>query len=349
MASKNDTKFNKTDQVKHRGKPLGGAPEVQIPPLNAEPIEGGGTMQDQAEALRDPTNPLSPYYDPRAAEAQAQPQMDPQALRAARQAGQQAGQRAGGPFGGVLPPEAQKDPRFRQGIGSAYAANQPDLRQPQPGQPPLSEETRGGLEAITRFQQQAEETQRKQVEVTEDQIKQADEEKTKQVFKDMGIDDPDAFFAGMRSEVDRLQDPDVKAAIEERCKPLDLVQLLEEGEARQDVPIVQGKFIVTFRTVSGEEDLGIKRMLFGVSGGDQYVYDLLSIYQLAAGLYAINNRKLPTHLNDDRTFSKELFLEKFAMIRKYPMPMIASMSVNFGWFDRRTRALFVDVEGLKNG
>ncbi len=54
--------------IKSRGKPLGGAPPVKVPPLNAEPIFGPDgeplTMAQQAEVLRDPRNPLSPNYDP---------------------------------------------------------------------------------------------------------------------------------------------------------------------------------------------------------------------------------------------------------------------------------------------
>jgi hypothetical protein len=343
------SKFNKgLDAVKGRGRPLGGAPEVSIPPLNADPIEGGGSMHEQAAALRDPANPLSPNYNPQAAQQeQHHHQMDPQALRAGRTVGQTAGA-----LGQMLTPEQQQDPRFRPGIGSAYAANQPQLQQPPPGQPgSLSEETKGGLDAIARFQEKAELTQQQETEAkTEDQIKASDEELSKKFMKDnLGIENPEEFFAKYNEEMDQLQDPALKKAIEDRCIPLDLVQLLEEGEARQDVPIVPGKFIVTFRTISGEEDLEIKRLLFGVQSSDQYAYDLLSMYQLTAGLFSINNRKIPTHLNDDRGFDKEKFNSKFRLLRKYPMAMLASMSVNFGWFDRRTRALFVDVEGLKNG
>lgn len=340
-------KFNKgqLDGVKNRGRPLGGAPEVAIPPLNADPIDGGGSMQDQAAALRDPTNPLSPSYDPQVVAQEQQSQMDPQALRAGH-TGQQ------GAFDRILPPDAQKDPRFRQGIGSAYAANQPQLQQPLPAQPGnLSDETKGGLDAIARFQERAEQAQQEETAgTTEEQIRANDEELSKKFMKDnLGIENPEEFFTKYNEEMDQLQDPVLKKAIEARCATLDLVQLLEEGEARQDVPIVPGKFVVTFRTISGEEDLEIKRLLFGVQSSDQYAYDLLSMYQLAAGLFSINGRKIPTHLNDDRGFDKDKFISKFRLLRKYPMAMLASMSVNFGWFDRRTRALFVDVEGLKNG
>ena len=89
--------------------------------------------------------------------------------------------------------------------------------------------------------------------------------------------------------------------------------------------------------------------MYGVEGGDQYVYDMLSMSQLAAGLYAINNRPLPDHLDDKRNFNRELFDKKFKIVKSYPLAMLASLSINFTWFDQRTRKLFVDIEPLKNG
>ena len=57
MSEKNKIHFNKTpeevlrdrkqrqsDKLKLPRVPLGGAPPVRIPPLNSEPIEKGGTM-----------------------------------------------------------------------------------------------------------------------------------------------------------------------------------------------------------------------------------------------------------------------------------------------------------------
>lgn len=117
MSQKRNVQFNKTPEqvlrerrqqerrgavtsAKRERAPLGGAPEVKIPPLNAQPMDGGGSMEDQAEALRDPTNPLSPVYNPQLAQMAA--------IQAAKQDGQ-------APFS-VLPPRASEDP------GSAQAS-----------------------------------------------------------------------------------------------------------------------------------------------------------------------------------------------------------------------------------
>jgi len=343
-------------QIKGRGKPLGGAPPVHIPPLDAKPMmDADGnpmTMHSQAEALRDPTSPLSPLYDPKLALAVgSQRQMDPYALRGDRNA-QPATQP--GPFGGILPPEAVRDPRFVQGVGSMYAANQPALRNrgsQQERKMTLSEETLAGLDAIRRFQEDATKAQ--------DGVVKKEEEKDKASIQETSPtppfkDQPDlsGLLEQIRSEQERMGEDRIdklRKEIEARCEPLSVERLIEEGEARQEVPIVRDKLVVTYRTLSGEEDLAIKRELYGVQGGDNYLIDLLGMMQMTAGIYAINRRPLPFHLDDRRRWNKDLFYAKLDIVKAYPIQMLAIIGLNFTWFDQRTRELFIDLEPLKNG
>ncbi|MFW9801112.1 MAG: hypothetical protein ACFFFC_00545 [Candidatus Thorarchaeota archaeon] len=341
------------DAVKNRGRPIGGASEVSIPPLDADPIEGQGpmTMQEQAQALRDPTNPISPNYSPQERlNSAGGAQMNPHALRTAQQravsaAGQTVGARKGsqGPFGGFVPPESYGDPNFRPGVGSAYAVNQPSLRQKD--QSGLSEETINGLEALRDFNNRANEEQSKQLKKEEKRF----EEEAKKFDDEFGAFSSPNFLNAYKQEVNELADSELKQAIEARLKPLDLEQLILYGEARQDVPIVPNVFIPTFRTVTGEENLEIERRLFGSDEPDIYIFDKLALMQLTAGLYAINNNVLPDHLDKKRLFSIDLFTEKFRKVVKLPLAMLASLGINFTWFDQRTRRLFIDKTPLKNG
>lgn len=318
-------------------------------------------MHQQAEALQDPTNPNSPMYDPRLAELADQQaigelrhtSMDPNPQPRAQT------RRSAGPFGGIggptLPPEAQKDPRFVGGVGSAYADNQPHPafrgQQARSGRKALSEETVEGLEALKKFQGAA---QKEQEDQSGDATKKDQEERIEgdspEALKDLlGTDNPEEFFAQFRQQMDQLATPELRESIESRCEEMSLEQMLEEGEIRQEVPIVRNKFMPTFRTLSGEESLSIKRHMFGVAGGDVYINELLSVYQLTAGLFAVNGSPLPTHLDDKKRFSKDLFLAKFKRVSSFPQSMLASLSINFMWFDQRSRKLFVDLDELKNG
>lgn len=229
-----------------------------------------------------------------------------------------------------------------------YAGNQPGL-QSKPGQRRgegiLSEQTVEGLDAITKFQGEAEEAQKQ---VAEEDIEKVTEvTHRKQVTDDLGLDE--SFFDNIKAQQNELDTTELREATEERCEPLNVVQLIEDGEIRQDVPIITDKFVVTYRTISGEEDLALKRELFSEKGPDVYVYDRLNMMLLAAGLYAVNAAPLPSHLNARGRFDKDLFLHKFKSVIAYPIQMLASMGINYNWFDARTRKLFVDLGPLKNG
>jgi len=347
--------------IKGRGKPLGGAPPVKIPPLNAEPITGPNgeplTMEQQAEVLRDPRSPLSPHYDPTLAETAAKVEqeqsqaMDPHVLREARQGGREMPKQGKGPFGGTLPPEAAQDPNFRPGVGSMYAQNQPGLKpgqgpQGKPGAPQLSQETVEGLEALKKFNTEAQAAQESQAE--ESAKEHVEKDQHERLADDLGLDDD--FMKEMRERRQDLDTTELKEAIEARCDEMTIDQLIEEGELRQTVPIVREKFVVVFRTISGEEDLAIKRELYVERNApDIYLFDKLNMMQLCAGIFSINGKPLTDHLNDKRRFDKEQFKLKFNQVNGMPLPMLASLSINYTWFDRRARKLFVDLDELKNG
>jgi len=331
------TRFNKLGRVKGRDKQIPGD-DVKIPPLDARPMTDTDgrplTMSEQAEALRDPRNPLSPFYNPNS----AGPQMDPRKLR------QQKEEAPRPPMGEMLPKEALNDPRFMHGVGSMYAANQPHLKQKRG----LSPETVEGLKALEEFNAKAVETQESNVKDSIDKkVENEERENLDKLAKDLGID-PE-FFDELRKERDSLDTPELKEATEGRLEPLDIIQMIEEGEIRQAVPVVVGKFVPVFRSPSLEENLEIKRLMSNHKGSDVYMTEVLTSFQLTITLYAINDQPLPSHLNKDGGFDEDKFYKKFQKICKYPVQMVASLAINSSWFDRRCRKLFYDLGPIKNG
>ena len=123
----------------------------------------------------------------------------------------------------------------------------------------MSEETVEGLEALQRFQQQAEDAQNQ--ETKKAAAEKPDLSVEEELAAELGIDNIEAFLESFKKARDELDNPELRKQIEERIKPLDIVEMIEEGEARQDVPIVRGKFVVTFRTVTGDEDLKVIHLL----------------------------------------------------------------------------------------
>lgn len=329
--------------LKQARQPLGGAPPVQIPPLDAEPMEHfKGTMQDQAAALRDPTNPLSPIYEPQLA-------------------------MMGHPLA-PLPPEAAKQPGFRPGVGSMYASNQPAIPRvpaktavpPKPGEPyrpSLSRETEESLRALSEFQSKAQHTQEASVDETKKDEKKIDEEASKleKAAKD-GAPEKD-FLNELKGLLDNpqqwnaLNNPARRKEIEARCQPMDITDIILHGEVRQEVPIRTGPkpLVVVYRSVSADEDLAVKRMMFGETGGDRYLIDKFSIMQLTLGIVSINGESLPTHLTEERKFDEKNFNNKYQKLLRFPIQFIADLGVQYQWFDERVRDLFVGTtEAVKN-
>lgn len=286
------------DRVK-KDRPVGGVPPVKIPPLDAAPLERGGSMASQARTLADPASPLSPSYDPSAA----------------------------------LPPPRQ----FRVRPPSADKPAQEDGTY----RPQLSPETVEGLRAIEEARREQEEVQRQAAEAERqavpDPAKSGDE----------AIEELRTLFAD-DSQWSLLNNPARKKAIEARLAPLDIMDLVVHGELHQEVPIVPGKLTVLLRSVTGAEDLAVKQLMSTESGSDRYLTDKFSLMGLTLGLVAINGAMLPAH-TENGEFKKELFEQKFKVVLRYPMTMLAEIGLQFFWFDKRVQALLADeVTALKN-
>lgn len=365
MADKKPVQFNKsTDEVlrdrrqreaqeqmnrmKQQRQPLGGAPPVKVPPLNAEPLKSGGSMAEQAEILRDPTSPLSPTYNPELA-LMAQQGGPPGAPRMAP--GGKV-QQVRGPFAPVEE-DAPQQPGFRPGIGSMYQANQPALKAGDGFKPRISEETRQTMQTLAEFHAAAERqqhmAQEKAADPQRDEREKAAESLEKQIDKDADLfkelqdvlDDP--------AQWNLLNNPKRRKEIEGRLRAMDITDVILHGEVRQTVPIVPDKLEITYRSVSAEEDLAVKQMMFGESGGDRYLMDKYTIMQLTLAIVSINGEELPTHLNDKKKFDEKRFLDKLGKVTRFPVQLIADLGIQYLWFDERVRRLFLGgTDELKN-
>jgi hypothetical protein len=169
------------------------------------------------------------------------------------------------------------------------------------------------------------------------------------------VDGMDEFeFDSFRQSMmkDLLNNPGQRKLIEERLQPMDVGDLITQGFVLQKVPIIPGKFEVTFRSVDGETDLAIKRLIMedskSLEVSERYYLDKFSLMSMAALLYAINKKVFPDHLNAQGEFDDKLFRAKFRVVVKQPFHMLASIGVNAMWFEERVRKLFV-MEKVGNG
>jgi hypothetical protein len=288
--------------------------------------------------------------------------------------------------GDILPDEATKDPAYKEGGGARYAANQPHLAQkygvirggrripPQqlatPGAKGLSEKTLDDMKTIeelqkTRGKAEADNSAEHAAatgpagaagrlgnspeEGPQTRPRMSNDEKVERL-KRMDDFDFNAFREAMMKDI--LNNDDQRKIIEARCKPMDITDLIVQGFVTQRVPVIPDKFELEFQSMRGDEDLAIKRLIMienkGVEVAERYLLDKFSIMGVTIGLAAVGNNPLPTHLDNDGRFNEDAFWEKYEIVSRFPFHMLASIGVNYYWFDIRVRSLFV-ADSLGNG
>jgi hypothetical protein len=237
----------------------------------------------------------------------------------------------------------ESEGRFVPGVGSGFAANQPGLRAEEPAptiaNPPrpeggLRQETLDGLAAVAEANRTA-----PPPEVTEEVL-------DKEVSK---IEDDEFDYGEFGRRVrSLLLNKERRLAIEKRIVDLlDIEQLLVHQELRQEVPIIPGKFSPTFRSISGHEDLWAKRMINTETGSETYIMDKFAMMNLCLGLHSLNRRPLLAHLDKDGLVDDKLFSSKFNQMLRYPLIVLADLSVNYTWFGKRLERLLV-VDDIKS-
>lgn len=358
--------------------PVAGGPAPQIPHLAGAPQHDGMTMAQHAAAERGQPVP---------GQVQPQPQggfVEPAVV------GQN--QIPPGPAQlGILPTdelpkEASQDPEFISGTGSMFAASQPKLAmkygvirrgrhvppqqlqgQQQPTQ--LRPETLNDLQELAALQKRQEQ-QAVGADASEPtEMGEAsgtvgttpvgagapalsEEEKGELKEALSNLDDFD-FDRWRQSQVrDILNNEEQRQIIEARLQPMSVEDLVVQGYCIQKVPIIPGRFWVEFKTLEGETDLALKRLIMedsaSVEVSERYYYDKFGLMSVTAVVHKINDRPYGDFVDAEGNFDDELFRKKFKKILKLPAPMLSSLGVNAFWFDMRVRQLFV-AEKLGNG
>lgn len=347
--------------------PVAGGEGPAIPRLDRPPAQEGLTMEQLAHLERGPQAPADGFVEPPSAGRTPELRIMPM---------------------DVLPNAAKDDPEFREGNGAMFAANQKHLAlkygvirngKPIPpqqlvgtGDRQLRPETLQDIRKIQELQAQ-QNSQRMpdgspSTEVSDagraaatvgnvpgdnddKPLTDSEKQELEKAITRMDEFQFDAWRQAMMKDI--LNNPEQKEIIEERLEPMDVGDLVTTGFLVQKVPIVPGKFEVSFMTQDGETDLALKRLIMEDTQSlgeitERYYLDRFAFMAVAAAIYAINGKPLPDHRDDKGNFDPDKFRHKFNIVLKYPIHMLASIGVNVTWFEARVRALF-RAEKLGNG
>lgn len=341
--------------------PVAGGPTPPIPHLD-QPHQDGATMAQQATAQRRASTPGS-IIEPE------QPSGKPNIL----------------PMD-LLPPEAMKDPSFMHGAGSMYAASQPELarkygvvrnskhlspqalmaRPTAPGMPGKGQISPGTIDDLKKLEELREKSLKAETGELAAEQQAADSAAGAAVNIGGGnptgtgggggggkqLDEFDLDTLHQMMVKDLINNPEQRKIVEERCKPMSLADLVVEGFISQVVPVVPGTFEPEFTSLTGDDDLNLKRLILeeakSLKVDDRYLLDKYALMGLACSVKAINGKPFGDYRDKDGDFHEESFLKKFKKIIRLPLPMLATMGTHYFWFDIRVRKLFV-AEKVKNG
>jgi hypothetical protein len=229
------------------------------------------------------------------------------------------------------------------GVGAAYPANQPrGSFSPQPQQAPTQTviTSQDGNPVNPPRQDRALRPE------TVEQV-QAVVEANKDETVGIPAEDEEYFTALGSQTKDIFRNKERRKAIEAKIEDeLNFEDLLYQQELRQRVPI-RRNFVPQYRTPSGAEDLFVKRLLGKEEGSPTYIMDRFALMSLCCGLFAINGKPLPDHLDENKNPKEELFNKKIEVLLKYPLILLADISANFQWFEERVQKL-LSLEQVKN-
>ena len=299
------------DAVKNKGKPLGGAP----------PIPEGKLSQ------------LLPMPEMRFGETEEPPSN--------------------------LPRQVQ-EPTMIPGVGSAYAVNQAlargEIDRPVSlgearnlglggqARPPISDET---MELMKKMSAANKENAPEKKETPAEKLEKVE----KEIVEDnkspiqFDLEALDAFRRDLYSDKRRKE-------IEDKLPPLEIDDLIMKGEVTQEVSIVSGKLKYMLRTFSQTEHIWCLQYVYNFPGSTRYVEELLNTFKVVCAVVAVNGKPLPDHRKNigqrNEEVDKELFERKLAIIRGWPVQLLADIGVQCNWFNDRVTALFT-ASSLKNG
>jgi hypothetical protein len=382
---------NAPTAIPRYSEPVAGGPDLPIPHLGSDATDG--TMADQARRQRGLPQPSN---IPDISSVIAAMGGEPALTRggAGIVAGDAHQQAAPQPHAlspslppnlrrdDMLPEQATKDPDFRSGPGSMFAANQPAMAfkygvmrnkqfipphqlraAPTPGGG-LRQETVEGLRALDEFQQARQRAERAEpgdADVEKDAMAGpaggagATEKPLTDEDKRQLLDDMDEFqLSRLKNALfkDMLNNDEQKAIIEGRLKPLDLSELIITGRVSQTVPIHPGVFEAEFQSYAADEDLVVKRLIgeeaVSLRPSDRYLMDKYHLMGLTISVASINRKPLPDYRDAKGDFDEKKFWAKYAIVARFNYHMMASLMVNWFWFDMRVRKLF-KAESLGNG
>ena len=141
----------------------------------------------------------------------------------------------------------------------------------------------------------------------------------------------------------------VRKEIESGCTEMDFADLVLTGRVVQRVPILPGRFGVTFQSLLGYEDFWVQSNATSYSSDEWSSQSWMGYARLAMSTIDINGTEMGNH-SKNGAVDRDLFEKKFEVLMSKGTRLLEYMLVNLNWFFDREKQLWEnDFELLKNG
>lgn len=238
-------------------------------------------------------------------------------------------------------PMSMKDAK-RQGLGGSKAAISPETERL------LSEARFAEAEAQEEESQEPQESQVVDPPLKED-LEDADREIVQDREPQFQLPYGDEDMTSIRRY---LENPERRSTIEGQLTDLNVADLITNREITQDVPVIPGKIVYTFRTFNEREHLWCLQYVYNFPGSVRYVQELLNLFKLTCSITELNKQPFPDHRKNvgrpDEEVDEKKFKAKYDLLTRHPIQILADMSLQCMWFDERVTKL-LSVDSLKNG
>ena len=215
----------------------------------------------------------------------------------------------------------------------------------------VSKDTLQGLEALSSAMKAQQEDLQRSKEIVEEKVVAPASVEEETVKVDLG-ETPEGVSSNYETVFYRntpIDNPRVRSLVEKRCSELSFSDLILEGFVSQEVEVMPGKLIASYRSLKASDNLWLERQAT-VSEETYEKVEWIGYGRLVLSLQSINGEELPTVLDDNGSLNTRAFELKKHKIMSYPEKVVEILLVNLAWFEDRVGQLFVnDYEKLKNG
>jgi len=153
-----------------------------------------------------------------------------------------------------------------------------------------------------------------------------------------------------RTESERVtNNPDRRKEVESRLVDMDLSDLIEKDEVRQEVQIVKDKFWCQFRSLRERDYLFLnsfvskmvsKKLEDGeVKKPEEIVGWVNGLCVLVASVVSLNGKQYLSIYDQSGGIDEDLFRSKFSQLLSMSAYVIADLQLNLQWFDVRVKKL----------